>query len=151
MAEKADKPGDEEAASFRFGGTRARPRKGIEAVFKTGETYLKPPGSCKGRWPKQGISVEVECCRDCNIYVLDTCDQVQIADCVNCRVIVGPCTGSLFLLDCTGCTFAVAGKQIRCARARRDRAAARRAARRPSRPTDDRPTAAALLPTGCAT
>ena len=33
----SDKPSEEEVASFKWGGTRARPRKGIEAVFRTGE------------------------------------------------------------------------------------------------------------------
>jgi hypothetical protein len=135
---ETQKPTPEEAASFRWGGTRARPRKGIEAVFKQSETYLKPPGcalrtrreipscpltprctpshprsSCKTKWPAQGISVEIECCERCNIYILDPCDQVQIADCVDCRVVVGPCVGSLFLMDSKNCTFAVAAKQVR--------------------------------------
>ena len=35
-----EKPSAEEIASFRFAGTRARPRKGIEAVFRTSEVRL---------------------------------------------------------------------------------------------------------------
>ncbi len=103
----------EEAASFRWGGTRARPRKKIEANWLKEQTYLKPPGSCKTKFPSQGISVEVECCEKCNIYVLDPCDQVQIADCVDCRIVVGPCVGSVFLLDCKRCTFSIAAVQLR--------------------------------------
>ena len=104
---------DEEKASFRFGGTRARPRKGIEGSFLTGQVYLKPPGSCAGRWPDLSISIEVECCKNCEIYILDPCAQVQVADCRNCRIIIAPCSGSVFLLDCIGCRVTVAAKQLR--------------------------------------
>lgn len=40
-------PTAEERESFRFGGTRARPRKGIEAVYCTGQarTDASPPVS----------------------------------------------------------------------------------------------------------
>ena len=107
------RPEAEEAASYRWCGQRARPRRKIEYDPKRNETYLKPPGSCKTKWPDVGISVEVECCEDCNIYILDVCEQVQIAECKNCRVIVGPCVGSVFLLDSVGCTFSIAAKQVR--------------------------------------
>ena len=104
---------DAEKASFSFGGQRARPRKGIEASFVKGQTYLKPPGSCGTKHPGVAISVDVECCEDCTICVLDVTEQVQVADCRNCRVIVGPCVGSVFLLDCVGCTFSIAARQLR--------------------------------------
>ena len=112
MAE-ANKPTAEEIASLRFGGTRARPRKGIEAVKVTGKTFLKPPGSCLTRWPGLGVAVEVECCADCHIYVLDPTERVQISECKNCRIVVGPCVGSLMLFDCTDCTVAIAASQVR--------------------------------------
>eukprot|EP00316_Scyphosphaera_apsteinii_P024337 CAMPEP_0119299856 /NCGR_PEP_ID=MMETSP1333-20130426/1861_1 /TAXON_ID=418940 /ORGANISM="Scyphosphaera apsteinii, Strain RCC1455" /LENGTH=326 /DNA_ID=CAMNT_0007301431 /DNA_START=29 /DNA_END=1009 /DNA_ORIENTATION=- len=107
------RPPQEELDSFSFCGQRARPRRGIEAKFKEGETYLKPPGSCKSRWTQSSIGIEVECCDRCNIYVLDVTEQVQIADCRDCRIIVGPTVGSVFLLDCTGCTFSIAARQLR--------------------------------------
>ena len=47
----------------------------------------------------------MECCEDCEIFILDNTEQVQISECKNCRVVVGPCIGSVFLLECTGCTF----------------------------------------------
>jgi hypothetical protein len=106
-------PTPEEIASFRWGGVRARPRKKIEGTTLTGATYLKPPGSLGSRWPGLGISIEIECCEDCHIYILDKTEQVQIADCKKCRVVVGPCVGSVFFMDCVGCTFSVAAKQIR--------------------------------------
>ena len=49
----------------------------------------------------------------CNIFILDPCEQVQIADCKNCRIVVGPCAGSVFILDCTNCRVTVAAKQLR--------------------------------------
>ena len=103
----------EEKASFIWGGTRARPRKGIERALKTGATFLKPPGSCGTKYPGTSVGVEIECCEDCKIYVLDPCEQVQISECINCRIVVGPCVGSVMLFDCTGCTIAVAAKQTR--------------------------------------
>jgi hypothetical protein len=106
-------PTPEEIASFRWGGVRARPRKKIEGKTLTGATYLKPPGSLGSRWPGLGISIEIECCEDCQIFILDKTEQVQVADCKNCRVVVGPCFGSVFFMDCVGCTFSVAAKQIR--------------------------------------
>lgn len=109
----ADKPSPEELASFIWGGQRARPRKGIEGTTKTGETYLKPPGSLLTKWPGLGVAVEVECCADCTIYILDACERVQISECVNCRIVVGPTVGSLMLFECKGCTMTVASKQIR--------------------------------------
>ena len=104
---------DEEKASFKWGGTRARPRKKIERVMKKGETYLKPPGSCLTKWPDLGVGVDVECCEECNIYVLDACEQVQISECVKCRIVIGPCVGSVMIFDCIDCTVSLASKQTR--------------------------------------
>lgn len=103
----------EEAKSFLWGGVRARPRKKIERAPLTGQTYLKPPGSCQSKWDSVNISIEIQCCENCNIYVLDVTEQVQISDCHNCRIIVGPCKGSVFLMDSTGCTVSTAAKQLR--------------------------------------
>ena len=104
---------DEERASFIWGGTRARPRKGIERVLKSNETFLKPPGSCQTKFTGQSVGVEIECCEKCSIYVLDPCEQVQVSECINCRIVVGPCVGSVLVFDCIDCTIAVAGKQVR--------------------------------------
>lgn len=106
-------PSKEEATSFSWGGTAARPRRNIERVPLKGQTFLKPPGSCQTKWPSTSISVSVTACEDCSIYLLDVTSQVQIADCHNCRIIVGPCTGSVFLMDSTNCRVAVAAKQLR--------------------------------------
>ena len=106
-------PDEEEKASFRFCGVRARPRKKIAAAPRTEEVYLKPPGSCKGRWPEIEVNVEVDSCHSCSIYILDVTAQVQISDCRDCRIVVGPCSGSVFLLDCTNCVISAAARQVR--------------------------------------
>ena len=106
-------PTAEEAASFEWGGTRARPRKKIEKVVKKDAVYLKPPGSCNSKWTDVSVSINIECCENSTITILDTTAQVQISDCVNCRIIVGPCVGSVFLLDCLKCNVSVAAKQLR--------------------------------------
>lgn len=51
----------EEKASFRWGGVRARPRKGIVGAPKKGETYLKPPG-CTKKWPDLSFNAATTCC-----------------------------------------------------------------------------------------
>jgi hypothetical protein len=106
-------PDAEELASFTWGGQRARPRKGIELVMKKDATYLKPPGSLLSKWPGLGVGVEVECCENCNIYILDASERVQVSECINCRIVVGPTCGSVMLFECKGCTITVASKQIR--------------------------------------
>ena len=106
-------PSKEEAQSFTWGGTAARPRRNIERAPLKGETFLKPPGSCQTKWPSTSISVNITACEDCSIYLLDVTSQVQISDCHNCRIVVGPCTGSVFLMDSTNCRAAVAAKQLR--------------------------------------
>ena len=103
----------DEKASFAYGGQRARPRKGIERSLLNGVTYLKPPGSCRTKYPDLGINVEVECLEKSSVYVLDVCEQVQVSDLVGCRVVIGPCVGSAMIFDCVDCTIAVAAKQTR--------------------------------------
>jgi len=113
MAAPTPGPSKEEAQSFTWGGTAARPRRNIERSPLKGETFLKPPGSCQTKWPSTAISVNITACEDCSIYLLDVTSQVQISDCHNCRIVVGPCTGSVFLMDSTNCCAAVAAKQLR--------------------------------------
>jgi len=108
------RPSPEEIASFKFGGTCARPRKGIAAVPKKNAVYLKPPGSCNTKWaPDISVNVTVDTCENCTIAILDTTSQVQISDCVDCRIIIGPCVGPVFIMDCTRCEISVASKQVR--------------------------------------
>ena len=71
------KPNPAEAASFTWGGQRARPRKRIERSPVTGQTYRKPPGSCQTRWPETSISVEIACCVDCTIAILDPTERAE--------------------------------------------------------------------------
>ena len=68
-------PTPEEAASFEWGGTRARPRKKIEKVVKKNATYLKPPGSCNSKWADVSVSINIECCEASTIAILDPTSQ----------------------------------------------------------------------------
>lgn len=72
-------PTAEEAASFEWGGTRARPRKKIEKVVKQNATYLKPPGSCNSKWKDVSVSISIECCETSTIAILDTTSQCVAA------------------------------------------------------------------------
>ena len=31
--------------------------------------------------------------QDCNIFILDHTDSVQVDDCINCHIVIGPCAG----------------------------------------------------------
>lgn len=104
---------EEEKASFKFGGTPARPRKNIARTLVTGATFLKPPGSCLSKVP--GASVELECCEKCDLYVLDPCEQVVCYELLNCRVVIGPCIGSVTFSKCVDCTITVAARETRFA------------------------------------
>jgi hypothetical protein len=72
-------PTPEEAASFEWGGTRARPRKKIEKVVKQNATYLKPPGSCNSKWTDVSVSISIECCENSTIAILDPTSQCDTA------------------------------------------------------------------------
>ena len=61
-----------------------------------------------GRWPELPINVTVECCERCEIYILDVCEQVQLAECKDCRIIVAPVQGSVMLFDCERCVVSIA-------------------------------------------
>ena len=80
----------DEKASFAYGGQRASKRKGIERSLLNGVTYLKPPGSCRTKYPDLGINVEVECLEKSSVYVLDVCEQVQVSDLVLALLLVLP-------------------------------------------------------------
>lgn len=45
---------------------------------------------------------------DCEVLLLDQCDQVQVDNLTNCRVFIGPCSESVFVRNCTNCVFTVA-------------------------------------------
>lgn len=102
---------DAEAASFTFGGTPARPRKTIEGTLVSGATFLKPPGSCLSKVP--GAAVTLECCEQCQLYVLDPCEQVMCFELLSCRIVVGPCVGSVVFSKCVDCTITAAARETR--------------------------------------
>jgi len=60
-----------------------------------------------------GQPFDIAECRDCEITILDHCDQVQIDDVVGCKIFIGASCGSIFLRGCRDCTFTMACKQFR--------------------------------------
>eukprot|EP01116_Phalansterium_solitarium_P002316 TRINITY_DN12269_c0_g1_i1.p1 TRINITY_DN12269_c0_g1~~TRINITY_DN12269_c0_g1_i1.p1 ORF type:complete len:367 (-),score=80.66 TRINITY_DN12269_c0_g1_i1:207-1238(-) len=74
---------------------------------RNGETFVKLPGSINGQ---QFI---IEECDNCDIYLLDYSDSVQIDYCTNSRIFIGPSQGSLFLRNCTNCKVVIACQQFR--------------------------------------
>lgn len=98
---------------FKFGGTPARPRKNIARNLVSGATFLKPPGSCLSKMP--GVAVSLECCENCNLYVLDPCEQVVCFELINCRVVIAPCVGTITFSKCENCTITIAAREIRLA------------------------------------
>ncbi|XP_015766212.1 PREDICTED: protein XRP2-like [Acropora digitifera] len=57
------------------------------------------------------------CChcvlQNCNIFILDHTDSIQVDDCTDCRIAIGPCSGSVFFRDCKECQVVVACQQFR--------------------------------------
>ncbi|OQR84125.1 hypothetical protein ACHHYP_13870 [Achlya hypogyna] len=74
---------------------------------KKEETLTKLPGQIGGQ-PFDLADLE-----NCQVLLLDHCDQVQIDNLVNCRVFIGPSSESVFVRNCTNCVFTVACKQLR--------------------------------------
>jgi len=74
---------------------------------KTSERLIKTPGSIQGQ-PFNIIN-----CQNCELVVLDHCDQVQIDDTKSCKIFIGASSESIFVRDCQDCTFTVACKQLR--------------------------------------
>mmetsp|Transcript_26594 Transcript_26594/g.87178 ORF Transcript_26594/g.87178 Transcript_26594/m.87178 type:complete len:355 (+) Transcript_26594:38-1102(+) len=62
-----------------------------------GETACKGPGSING----QGFVMQN--CEDCDLFLLDYVDSVQIDECKNCRIFIGPTEASIFIRDCVDC------------------------------------------------
>lgn len=73
----------------------------------TAETVGKLPGEVNGQ------QFVIQNCQDCNIFILDHTDSVQVDDCIDCRIVIGPCAGSVFFRDCKECKVMVACQQFR--------------------------------------
>ncbi|XP_044174947.1 protein XRP2-like [Acropora millepora] len=87
-----------------------RPRldpKDYSIIDVTGETVGKLPGEINGQ---QFI---IQNCQNCNIFILDHTDSIQVDDCTDCRIAIGPCSGSVFFRDCKECQVVVACQQFR--------------------------------------
>lgn len=74
---------------------------------KKSTTLTKKPGAI------QGQPFDIANCSDCQILLLDHCDQVQIDDVTNSKIIIGASSGSIFVRNCKNCTFTIACKQFR--------------------------------------
>jgi len=74
---------------------------------RTGETLVKKPGSLNG------YDFIIELLTDCDVFILDHTEQVQIDNCTNCRIFIGPVAGSAFIRDCKDCKIQVACRQLR--------------------------------------
>ncbi|ETV95431.1 hypothetical protein H310_11301 [Aphanomyces invadans] len=74
---------------------------------KKDETLIKAPGQI------QGQPFDVADLENCQVYLLDHSDQVQVDNLVNCRVYIGPSSESVFVRNCTNCFFTIACKQLR--------------------------------------
>ena len=102
-----------------FAQLRTRPRlawqptRGAQAMAdykflnRTGETLRREPGQIGGQ------AFELGELRDCEVLLLDNCDQVVVENLRGCKVFIGPSSGSVFVRKCTGCTFTIACKQFR--------------------------------------
>jgi protein XRP2 len=71
------------------------------------QTLVKAPGKISGQ------PFDLSDLDDCEVLLLDQCDQVQVDNLTNCRVFIGPCSESVFVRNCTNCVFTVACKQLR--------------------------------------
>lgn len=60
-----------------------------------------------------GRPFDIYDCRDCDIALVDSYDQIQIDDATGCRIFVGACSDSIFVRNCRDCTLTVACKQLR--------------------------------------
>lgn len=70
-------------------------------------TLVKHPGSIHGQ------PFVIDNCRNCELLLLDHCDQVQIDDVSDSRIFIGASSGSIFVRNCKNCKFTVACKQFR--------------------------------------
>ncbi|CAE7526954.1 Rp2 [Symbiodinium sp. CCMP2456] len=61
-----------------------------------------------------GEQFNLEECKNCDIFLLDTIATSFVDDCHNCRVFIGPVETSVFIRNCTSCSFVIACQQYRC-------------------------------------
>ncbi|GMH32868.1 hypothetical protein BSKO_00702 [Bryopsis sp. KO-2023] len=71
------------------------------------ETVIREQGSINGQ---QFI---IDNCKDCCLYVLDSCDMVTIDDCKRCKIVIGPSSASVFIRDCSDCRVVALCQQFR--------------------------------------
>ncbi|GLE04457.1 hypothetical protein PINS_up013399 [Pythium insidiosum] len=74
---------------------------------KKSETLIKAPGKIAGQ------PFDLSDLDECEVLLLDQCDQVQVDNVTNSRLFIGPCSESVFVRNCSNCVITVACKQLR--------------------------------------
>eukprot|EP01017_Pseudomicrothorax_dubius_P009452 TRINITY_DN1320_c0_g1_i19.p1 TRINITY_DN1320_c0_g1~~TRINITY_DN1320_c0_g1_i19.p1 ORF type:complete len:288 (+),score=46.08 TRINITY_DN1320_c0_g1_i19:128-991(+) len=82
-------------------------REDFEFVLRENETLIKPPGSINGQ------RFVIDSCKNCNIFLADFCDSVEVDDCVGCSIFVGPCSSSVFVRNVKECNIVMIAQQLR--------------------------------------
>jgi protein XRP2 len=70
-------------------------------------TFIKGPGSIGGQM------FNISDCSDCQIVIMDHCEQVQIDNVQNCNIFIGASASTIFVRNCDKCTIYCCGRQIR--------------------------------------
>jgi hypothetical protein len=61
----------------------------------------------------QGQMFDIINCSNCQLLVLDSCEQVQIDNCQNCHIFIGSSMNTVFIRNCENCIFFSCSKQLR--------------------------------------
>jgi len=72
-----------------------------------GQSVTRSDGSISGE------QFNIEECKDCDIFLVDTIATAFIDDCEGCRIFVGPVESSVFLRNCKSCHIVMACQQFR--------------------------------------
>ncbi|KAJ0403099.1 hypothetical protein ATCC90586_001277 [Pythium insidiosum] len=66
---------------------------------KKSETLVKAPGKIAGQ------PFDLSDLDQCQVLLLDQCDQVQVDNVTNSRLFIGPCSESVFVRNCSNCVI----------------------------------------------
>jgi hypothetical protein len=69
--------------------------------------HIKPSNSI------QGQMFDIINCSNCQLLVLDSCEQVQIDNCQNCHIFIAASMNTVFARNCENCVFFTCSKQLR--------------------------------------
>eukprot|EP00439_Symbiodinium_sp_Y106_P038479 s1787_g4.t1 len=77
---------------------KAKPKKDYVFSKQTDAVLIKKEGTIDGE------QFNIEECKNCDIFLLDTIATSFVDDCHNCRVFIGPVETSVFIRNCTNCS-----------------------------------------------